>query len=188
MKKYKGIELPESMIKEMELNDAKIHHIIEKIARAKKCYPDLDISAMLVDKSYDPFRTIGRDPAHQMIKDIEALEQEHRMKPFEMFLCAHPRIDKDKIMSTIDNPKKCGCENSIPKTDMRPDPWVHRSLNMMCRTCMWFAEKTPTIAQTVQARKIGRCRRHAPTMNGYPVVYNDDWCGDHKLDENKIND
>jgi hypothetical protein len=32
---------------------------------------------------------------------------------------------------------------------------------------------------------VGRCRRHAPTMTGYPVVYTSDWCGDHKLDENK---
>jgi hypothetical protein len=33
---------------------------------------------------------------------------------------------------------------------------------------------------------VGRCRRHAPTMNGYPVVYMDDWCGDHRIDENKV--
>jgi hypothetical protein len=33
---------------------------------------------------------------------------------------------------------------------------------------------------------IGRCRRHAPTMNGYPVVYITDWCGDHRIDENKV--
>lgn len=23
-------------------------------------------------------------------------------------------------------------------------------------------------------------------MNGYPVVFETDWCGDHKLDENKL--
>ena len=34
--------------------------------------------------------------------------------------------------------------------------------------------------------KFGRCRRHAPSMNGYPAVFATDWCGDHKLDENKI--
>ena len=59
------------------------------------------------------------------------------------------------------------------------DNWKHRSEGMRCKTCMWFVRKeveTPT--------KIGRCRRHAPTMNGYPVVFDDDWCGDHKLDEN----
>jgi len=33
--------------------------------------------------------------------------------------------------------------------------------------------------------QVGRCRKHAPTINGYPVVYMNDWCGDHKLDENK---
>jgi hypothetical protein len=31
--------------------------------------------------------------------------------------------------------------------------------------------------------RLGRCRRHAPTMSGFPVVYEDDWCGDHKLKE-----
>jgi len=33
--------------------------------------------------------------------------------------------------------------------------------------------------------QLGRCRRHAPTMSGHPAVYQSDWCGDHKLDENK---
>ena len=32
---------------------------------------------------------------------------------------------------------------------------------------------------------IGRCRRHAPTMSGFPVVFDTDWCGDHKLDETR---
>lgn len=59
-------------------------------------------------------------------------------------------------------------------TDTR-DPWAHRSKGMRCHTCMWFVPKGQT--------GLGRCRRHAPTMAGYPVVYRDDWCGDHKLDE-----
>jgi len=58
-----------------------------------------------------------------------------------------------------------------------PDPWVHRSAGMRCKTCMWYVEKAPGF--------IGRCRRHAPTMGGYPVVFPTDWCGDHKLDETK---
>jgi len=59
-----------------------------------------------------------------------------------------------------------------------PDPWAHRSDGMKCHTCMWFVEKTGGIVGT---KTKGRCRRHAPTMNGYPVVFTDDWCGDHKL-------
>jgi len=50
---------------------------------------------------------------------------------------------------------------------MSDDPWKHRGIGMRCATCMWFIRKeteTPTM--------IGRCRRHAPTMNGYPVVLN----------------
>jgi hypothetical protein len=66
---------------------------------------------------------------------------------------------------------------------MSADPWKHRSENMMCQTCMWFMQK---ISDNPGGLEIGRCRRHAPSMNGYPVVFVTDWCGDHKLDENKL--
>lgn len=62
------------------------------------------------------------------------------------------------------------------------DPWVHRSRGMRCKTCIWFVFKESAVVET----EIGRCRRHAPTMGGYPVVYMTDWCGDHRLDENKV--
>ena len=67
------------------------------------------------------------------------------------------------------------------------DPWVHRSSGMRCKTCIWFVKKEPTghLSHPGQ-HELGRCRRHAPTMNGYPVVYMTDWCGDHRVDENKI--
>jgi len=61
------------------------------------------------------------------------------------------------------------------------DPWEHRSSRMRCVTCMWFVDKV----SSNQVNRIGRCRRRAPTMSGYPVVFDTDWCGDHKLDENK---
>ncbi|MFZ4436803.1 MAG: hypothetical protein ACOYOS_00085 [Syntrophales bacterium] len=64
------------------------------------------------------------------------------------------------------------------------DPWKHRSKEMRCATCMWFVGKQPSNLSACY--DIGRCRRHAPTMNGYPVVFVRDWCGDHKLDENKL--
>ena len=73
------------------------------------------------------------------------------------------------------------------------DPWKHRSNGMKCKTCMWFV---PKVAEThplhdnkhsdTNTYDLGRCRRHAPSMGGYPVVMVNDWCGDHKLDENKI--
>jgi hypothetical protein len=59
------------------------------------------------------------------------------------------------------------------------DPWANRSEGMCCATCMWFVQKG-------QSRGFGRCRRHSPTMTGYPAVFSTDWCGDHKLDETVI--
>ena len=80
------------------------------------------------------------------------------------------------------------------------DPWKHRSANMKCATCMWYVKKEAVPDPVKEASlavhgvgtkgviglEIGRCRRHAPTMTGYPVVYITDWCGDHKLGENVV--
>ncbi len=64
----------------------------------------------------------------------------------------------------------------IPKAPI-DDNWRNRSANMKCRTCMWFAPKQGTI---------GRCRRRSPTMSGWPVMFDTDWCGDHKLNESAL--
>ena len=61
---------------------------------------------------------------------------------------------------------------------MSSDNWKGRSTGMICNTCIWFVPKADTA--------LGRCRKHAPTLNGWPAVYETDWCGDHKLDEAKI--
>ena len=66
------------------------------------------------------------------------------------------------------------------------DPWKHCSVGMKCATCMWFVQKLHNDAKPGDLIRIGRCRRHAPTMGGYPAVKPDDWCGDHRLDENKM--
>ena len=66
---------------------------------------------------------------------------------------------------------------------MNNDPWVNRSDNMKCKTCIWFVPKASILDNS---HNVGRCRRHAPSMGGYPVVMINDWCGDHRIDENKI--
>jgi hypothetical protein len=65
------------------------------------------------------------------------------------------------------------------------DLWKHRSKGMKCRTCMYYVPKEMMIL-VPEGQSVGRCRRHAPTMNGWPVMRDGDWCGDHKLDENKV--
>ncbi len=54
------------------------------------------------------------------------------------------------------------------------DRW-DRSTGFCCESCYVYAPK--------DAEK-GRCRRYAPNMAGYPVVYIDDWCGEHKIGSN----
>jgi len=65
------------------------------------------------------------------------------------------------------------------------DNWKHRSERMLCRTCMWFVEKASQVDNPNAGPVLGRCRRRAPTMGGFPVVFHYDWCGDHKIDEEK---
>lgn len=65
------------------------------------------------------------------------------------------------------------------------DPLAHRSAKMRCESCMYFVEKQTAPVGVKPLVAFGRCRRHAPTMGGWPAVYGTDWCGDHKLDEAK---
>ena len=66
--------------------------------------------------------------------------------------------------------------------DSPVDPWMHRSDNMKCKTCMWFVPKK----RHDGFYDLGRCRKRSPSMGGYPVVFVNDWCGEHRLDENKL--
>ena len=85
-------------------------------------------------------------------------------------------------MSLDCNPHKEG-----PLLDRRThDPWKHRASEMRCKTCMWFVPKKKTDREQGQGYDLGRCRKHAPTMSGFPAVFVNDWCGDHKIDEDKI--
>lgn len=80
---------------------------------------------------------------------------------------------------------------------MNEDPWKHRSSGMKCGSCMWFVAKAVAESKAVADSSpktppldgrgaLGRCRRHAPTMAGFPAAFTTDWCGDHKLDETKL--
>ena len=55
---------------------------------------------------------------------------------------------------------------------------------------MYFVAKATLLKakedEPMTGMTIGRCRRHSPTMSGWPVMFESDWCGDHKMDEEKI--
>lgn len=69
---------------------------------------------------------------------------------------------------------------------IEPDNWRARSDKMRCRFCMFWVRKDRYNPTVVGALDLGRCRRRAPTLAGWPAVFETDWCGDHKLDEEKI--
>ena len=54
------------------------------------------------------------------------------------------------------------------------DNWQAHRTGMRCDTCHVWVRKDCTT--------LGRCRKHAPTLQGWPPTFEDDWCGDHKLD------
>jgi hypothetical protein len=135
-----------------------------------------------------------KDPADKALDDLAARDE-------AMF--SIPPYKKESVMSGPDDAnerpnrqltssghpiEKFPDDGSLAQfpddTNLDRDPWKHRSSGMKCSSCMWYVQKEGDPARP--APTIGRCRRHAPTMNGYPVVYPTDWCGDHKLDESKL--
>ena len=55
-----------------------------------------------------------------------------------------------------------------------------------CKTCKFYEEKVPA-KQDRNYTMIGRCKRNAPQAGeGFPMVYPTDWCGQYRIDENKI--
>jgi len=74
---------------------------------------------------------------------------------------------------------------TLPGGQKEIDNWSRRSVMMIYGGCMFFVPKRTKIVQG-ENHLIGRCRALPPTMKGWPVVFSDDWCGNHKLDEEKI--
>ena len=60
---------------------------------------------------------------------------------------------------------------------MKKDPWKNRTDRMHCCTCIYFVRKVRVKDESPATGKVGRCRRHAPSMNGFPVVFENDWFG-----------
>lgn len=65
------------------------------------------------------------------------------------------------------------------------DNW-DRKTNFNCDSCMFYV---PKLEQNPDSnREMGRCRRNAPTLKGFPVVFSSDWCGEHKIGSNPVRD
>lgn len=89
--------------------------------------------------------------------------------------------DASRIPAHLRPPAIVGNSAAVSPSE-NADNWKHRSMKMVCETCMWFS---PKALKTGAQSRLGRCRRNAPTMGGFPAVYLTDWCGRHKLNEEK---
>jgi len=64
---------------------------------------------------------------------------------------------------------------TLPPPTQPIDRWIHRGREMRCRTCMYYV--------------IFRCRRYAPNgEKGWSAVFPDDYCGEHKMSKETMND
>lgn len=104
--------------------------------------------------------------------------------------CAVERVDAAARARAQRDPRSLGSIGSfsaLVEDAATADPWAQRSAGMRCRTCMFFVEKTVENGPRSYPPQgaLGRCRRHAPTLQGFPAVFALDWCGDHKLNENR---
>jgi hypothetical protein len=143
------------------------------LAQVKKCVEDtmLELGSARVP---EVLKSLG-----QMENVVQGVMREHETMYHQS---PTPKPTTRIIGSGPDNPllKQHGGEWRSAQATLL-DPWAHRSAKMSCKTCMWYVRKTSKEG----AIELGRCRRHAPTMSGYPAVFTTDWCGDHRLDENK---
>jgi len=88
-----------------------------------------------------------------------------------------PKINKKIFVEKELNYGAERSEGPIPIGE--DDNWKLRPFGLLCRTCMYYAPKLGLLNP-------GRCRRHAPTTSGWPIVSSTDWCGDYKLYDNKV--
>ena len=54
---------------------------------------------------------------------------------------------------------------------MEAKPVIKDAYKWECKTCMFFKAKEGNV---------GRCRKNAPSVSGWPDVSVSDWCGEHK--------
>jgi len=79
--------------------------------------------------------------------------------------------NKKEFKDFTEEQKRFTSSDQVPEGFSYPsvaeDLWKHKSTGMRCHTCMYFVPKDNTL---------GRCRRHAPRIEGWPAVYEKDWC------------
>lgn len=143
----------------------------------------------MIEDDVHPDSAIGRyikevnDYRAGIEREREALKKIMIDPESDLFRCMNEaKTYMDKVLP----PKKLGMpKNHVGHISLdEKDNWSHRSAGMKCNTCIWFVIKE---IEDEKKPHLGRCRKHCPSMNGFVPVYDTDWCGDHRLDENKAN-
>lgn len=131
-------------------------------------YPDIPPAAgQFKAKEYKQSSTVRVDP---LIVAQILLESEGQAK--------HSGVTD--VMKGAPSDKPCASEFAH---GVQPDNWKHRSQAMRyhCSTCVFFVSN-----RFAPELHCGNCHASAPGPDGWPVVNESHWCGDHKLDEEKV--
>ena len=108
-------------------------------------------------------------PGGPMVPDVEA----ESLGPAGC--AARRRLELERTLESerVGTPAKLAPDYATTPADNWPSE--RGAGTHVCGTCMWFLPKR------AEVERLGRCRRHAPSLSGYPCVYESDFCGDHKL-------
>ena len=64
------------------------------------------------------------------------------------------------------------------------DKW-DRKTNFSCDSCMFLVPRGQLLTS---GKEVCNCKRHPPVKGEYPIVFKDDWCGEHKIGSNPVRD
>jgi len=192
---------PVEWLKEAERHFGNASQPLEnQVSSLRRCVKDIfyacrlmesDIRSGRVKKGVDeiPRDVIARKKAQEEESALKELGGEEVRVPgrHEVLFFQVKQVGRiiDKLAKLIEIEH----EPSPERLEYNKDNWKRRSQAMRCRTCMFFVPKMSSRKREEDepvAYRTGRCRKCAPTLNGWPVVYPSDWCGSHKLDEKKI--
>lgn len=171
--------------------------------------PDVDATVANVEKFESAIAEVGRAAIEDEVDEqaaknarvmacmdkLEAREREAKKEADQQEI----KHGRDEHGAYVEMPLDKSLDILFKGIDLpeEADNWKHRSAKMKCQTCMFYVPKVGPHTGDVATDEpdavprdlfavIGRCRERSPTIKGWPAMYPGDWCGAHKIDQDKL--